>query len=177
MKKFALILTVLLLSGCTIPLAGGKAKFRTPGGLSGELQQPQNPKDETVQTWERTDGQTTERVTTKIGAAQKDVAREIGAKLSSLKWVTWVGVAVFLFGAASLFWPPLKLVVGSTTTSAMACVAGLALVFLPVVVVGNEILIAAGGLGALGLYAWSYRYGKLRGFVDANSDGIDDRKQ
>ena len=58
-----------------------------------------------------------------LGAAQKDTARELGAKLSSLKGIVWVGVGLFLFGIASLVWPPLKAVVGSVTTSA-AVVAG-----------------------------------------------------
>lgn len=178
MKRFFLIPILILLAGCALPLKGGRASFQTANGTAGTVAQPQNPKEESVQVWERSEnGVVVERVTTKIGAAQKDTAREIGAKLASLKWVTWVGVLVFLFGAASAFWPPLKLIVGSTTTSAVACVAGLALIFLPVVVVGNELLILGVSLGAVILYWFSHRYGKLRGFVDANQDGIDDRKQ
>ena len=60
------------------------------------------------------------RAGTELGAAQKDTARELGAKLSSLKGIVWVGVGLFLFGIASLVWPPLKAVVGSVTTSAAA---------------------------------------------------------
>lgn len=178
MKIYAILASVLLLVGCgSLPLAGGKGGFTAPGGSAGFVQQPQNPKDESTQVWEREENGVKERITTKIGAAQKDTAREIGAKLKSLRWVTWVGVVVFLFGAASAFWPPLKLIVGSMTTSAVACVAGLALIFLPVLVVGNELLILGVCLGAVVLYWFSHRHGHLRGFVDANKDGIDDRKQ
>jgi len=57
------------------------------------------------------------RAKAELGAAQKDTAREIGAKLASLKGVVWIGVALFIFGVASLFYPPLKLIIGSVTTS------------------------------------------------------------
>ena len=180
MRYLLLFSLLMFLSGCIPPLEGGRATLRTPSGIIGEVEQPQNPKEEATQVWEReqkVDGSVSERVSTKIGAAQKDFAREMAAKLSSLKWVTWVGVAVFLFGVASAFWPPLKLIVGSMTTSAVACVAGLALIILPVVIVGNELLILGGSVGALVLYWFSHRHGKLQGFVDANKDGVDDRKQ
>ena len=34
-----------------------------------------------------------------LGAAQKDTERELGAKLSSLKGIVWVGVGLFVFGS------------------------------------------------------------------------------
>lgn len=176
MKLFVLTVLLLLASSCTLPLKGGRASFQAPNGTAGSLEQPQNPKDESTQVWER-DTAGNEKITTKIGAAQKDMAREVGAKLASLRPVMYVGILVFLFGAASLFWPPLKLIVGSTTTSVVACVAGVALIALPTVIVGNELLIMGVGLGAVALYWFSHRHGKLRGLVDANKDGIDDRKQ
>lgn len=177
MKLFVLTTLLLLAVGCGgLPLKGGHASFQATNGTAGYLQQPQNPKDESTQVWER-DIAGNEKITTKIGAAQKDTAREVGAKLASLRPVMYVGIFVFLFGAASLFWPPLKLIVGSTTTSVVACVAGVALIALPTVVVGNELLIMGVGLGAVALYWFSHRHGKLRGLVDANKDGIDDRKQ
>ena len=55
------------------------------------------------------------RAKTELGAAQKDTARELSAKLASLKGIVWVGVAVFLFGLATLLYPPLRLMVGSVT--------------------------------------------------------------
>ena len=51
------------------------------------------------------------RARTELGAAQKDTARELGAKLSSLKGIVWVGAGLFVFGLASLVWPPLKVVI------------------------------------------------------------------
>jgi hypothetical protein len=64
------------------------------------------------------------RAKTELGAAQKDTARELGAKLASLKGIVWVGVVLFLFGLATLFYPPLRLLIGSVTTSAAICAGG-----------------------------------------------------
>jgi hypothetical protein len=105
---------------------------------------------------------------TELGAAQKDTAREIGAKLASLKGIVWVGVAMFAFGLASLFYPPLKLLIGSVTTSAAICVGGLTLMVLPTLVVGNELLILGGVGVAVGGWFLAHRHGRLQGVVDAN---------
>ncbi len=115
------------------------------------------------------------RAKTELGAAQKDTARELSAKLASLKGIVWVGVAVFLFGLATLFYPPLKLIIGSITTSAAITAGGLALMVLPTLVVGNELLILTGVAAAVGLWFLAHRHGQLRGLVDANKNGIDDR--
>ena len=64
------------------------------------------------------------RAKTELGAAQKDTARELSAKLASLKGIVWVGVALFLFGLATLFYPPLRAIIGSVTTSAAITVGG-----------------------------------------------------
>ena len=107
------------------------------------------------------------RASASLGAAQKDTARELGAKLSSLKGIVWVGAGLFLFGLASLVWPPLKLVIASVTTSAALMLGGVALMVLPTMVVGNELLIL--GIVALVLGAWflAHRHGHLRGTVTA----------
>ncbi|MEI8292222.1 MAG: hypothetical protein WCH99_22350, partial [Verrucomicrobiota bacterium] len=76
------------------------------------------------------------RAKSELGAAQKDTARELSAKLASFKGIAWVGVVVFLFGIASMFYPPLKAIIGSITTSAAITVGGLALIVLPTVIVG-----------------------------------------
>jgi hypothetical protein len=115
------------------------------------------------------------RAKTELGAAQKDTARELSAKLASLKGIVWVGVAMFLFGLASMFYPPLKLIIGSVTTSAAICAGGLALMVLPTLVVGNELLILAGVLIGVGGWFLAHRHGQLRGLVDANKNGVDDR--
>jgi len=109
------------------------------------------------------------RTGTELGAAQKDTARELGAKLSSLKGIVWVGVALFLFGLASLVYPPLKAVIGSVTTSAAILLGGVALMVLPSLIVGNELLI----LGAVGIAvgAWflAHRHGQLSGLLAATT--------
>ena len=107
------------------------------------------------------------RAKTELGAAQKDTARDLAAKLSSLKGIVWVGVGLFVFGLASLVYPPLKVIVASVTTSAALMLGGVALIVLPTMVVGNELLI----LGVVGLVvgAWflAHRHGQLSGLVAA----------
>jgi hypothetical protein len=103
------------------------------------------------------------RERTELGAAQKDMAREVGAKLASLKGIVWVGVGLFVFGLASLVYPPLKAVIGSVTTSAALMLGGVALMVLPTLVVGNELLIL--GVVALVVGAWflAHRHRELKG--------------
>ena len=109
------------------------------------------------------------RARTELGAAQKDTARELGAKLASLKGMVWVGVGLFVFGLASLVWPPLKVIVGSVTTSAALMLGGVALMVLPSLVVGNELLIL-GVVGiAVGGWFLAHRHGELRGQVAASA--------
>jgi hypothetical protein len=107
------------------------------------------------------------RAKTELGAAQRDNARELGARLASLRGLTWVGVALFVFGLASLAWPPLKVIIGSVTTSAIITLGGLALMILPSLIVGNELLILGGV--ALAVTAWflAHRHGQLRGQLSA----------
>jgi len=105
------------------------------------------------------------RAKTELGAAQKDTARELGAKLASLKGIVWVGVAMFAFGLVSIFYPPLKLLIGSVTTSAAITVGGLALMVLPSLIVGNELLILGGVSAVVGIWFLAHRHGHLRGVV------------
>jgi len=109
------------------------------------------------------------RAKTELGAAQKDTARVLSAKLASLKGIVWLGVAMFLFGLASVFYPPLKLLIGSLTTSVAITVGGLALMVLPTLIVGNELFILAGVATAVGLWFLAHRHGQLRGLVEANN--------
>ncbi|MGO8927612.1 MAG: hypothetical protein ACLQU3_12060 [Limisphaerales bacterium] len=106
---------------------------------------------------------------TELGAAQKDTARELGARLSSLKGIVWVGVGLFVFGLTSLVWPPLKVVIGSVTTSAALTLGGLALMVLPSLIVGNELLILGGVLVSVGGWFLAHRHGHLRGLVAAST--------
>jgi hypothetical protein len=116
------------------------------------------------------------RAKTELGAAQKDTARELGAKLASLKGVVWLGAALFLFGLGTLFYPPLKALIGSVTTGAAMCAGGLALMVLPSLVVGNELWILAGVAAAVGLWFLAHRHGELRGLVNANQSAVDDQQ-
>jgi hypothetical protein len=109
------------------------------------------------------------RARTELGAAQKDTARDLAAKLSSLKGIVWVGVGLFVFGLASLVYPPLKVIVASVTTSVALMLGGVALIVLPAMVVGNELLIL--GVVGLGVGAWflAHRHGQLSGLVAAST--------
>jgi hypothetical protein len=119
-----------------------------------------------------------------LGAAQKNLFQETAAKLSSLKWVTWVGVVLFVFGIASLFWLPLKIIIASQTTSLALAAGGLLLIFLPVIIVGHEMLIFFLCFGGATAYFFIYRYSNAstkakiyKDFIDKNLDGVDDRLQ
>jgi hypothetical protein len=169
MKNFLLALAVaLVLTGCTsIPLRPGRASVTTETGKVLAVRQSQNPLNETVQDYKRvTDSEnkvTTEEVHTKIGAAQKDTAREMAAKLGSLRGVVWVGIVVFLFGVASAVYPPLKLIVGgSVTTSAVLAAAGLAMMVLPSLIVGHELLILCISSGAAAFWFFAHRHGGVQ---------------
>ncbi len=109
------------------------------------------------------------RARAELGAAQKDTARELGAKLASLKGIVWVGVGLFVFGLASLVWPPLKAVIASVTTSAALMLGGVALMVLPSMIVGNELLLL--GVVGLAVGGWflAHRHGQLQGTVAASS--------
>jgi hypothetical protein len=112
---------------------------------------------------------TTEKAGSVLGAAQKDTAREIGAKLASLKGIVWVGVGLFVFGLVSLFYPPLRAIIGSVTTSIAITAGGVALMILPSLVVGNEMLILGGVAVAVGGWFLAHRHGQLRGTVEAGT--------
>jgi hypothetical protein len=116
-----------------------------------------------------------QRARAALGASQKDTARELAAKLSGMKGIVWVGVALFVFGLASLFYPPLRLLIGSVTTSAAITAGGLVLMVLPTLVAGNELLILGGVGVAVAAWFLAHRHGRLQGFVDANRNGVDDR--
>lgn len=116
-------------------------------------------------------------VDSSIGAADMSIGKLI-AKLQSVKWIQGVGVVVFLFGATSLVYPPLRLLVGSVTTSLIFAASGVSLIVLPIIVVGNEIPILLGCVGVAGAYLFVHRYGKksgevevLKRWVDKNQDG------
>ena len=99
---------------------------------------------------------------------------ELSAKLASLKGIVWVGVAMFLFGLASIFYPPLQVIIGSVTTSVAILIGGIALMVLPSLIVGNELLILGGVGAAVGVWFFAHRHGQLRGLVDAAKAVVDE---
>jgi hypothetical protein len=160
-----------------LPLpAGTKLVERTP--VRDETGQSVN-KEKTIVLVEPTvqKTRTTEKAGTVVGAAQKDTAREIGAKLASLKGIVWVGVLLFVFGLASLFYPPLRAIIGSVTTSLAIAAGGVALMILPTLIVGNELLILGGVSLAVGLWFLAHRHGQLRGLVDGTKITAGDQAE
>jgi hypothetical protein len=151
----------------TYTLTPSQPQIPTPG-----LAQPQRPPAPRLQS-STTPLLLTEReethATTELGAAQKDTAREAAAKLASLKPITWVGLALFVFGLASLFWPPLQTIIGSLTTSAAITAGGIALIVLPTLIVGNELPILGGVAVAVALWFLAHRHGHLRGQLAATT--------
>jgi hypothetical protein len=122
--------------------------------------------------------QTSTHATTELGAAQKDTSRELAAKLSSLKGIVWVGLGLFVFGLASLFWPPLRAIIGSLTTSAAITLGGIALMILPTLIVGQELYILGAVLVAVGGWFLAHRHGHVRGKLESfsSSSSIRHRK-
>jgi hypothetical protein len=110
------------------------------------------------------------RAATQLGAAQKDSARELGAKLSSLRGIVWVGLGLFLFGLGTIFYAPLRALIGSLTTSLAITLGGLALMVLPTLIVGNELLLLGGVAVAVGGWFLAHRHGQLRGQVAGLAD-------
>jgi hypothetical protein len=184
-KTLLLTLSLAMLAGCAyFPLRPGIGMIKSGADGGAYVRQSQNPQSESSQKFERTvetlqptNGvvlRTTERGETHIGAAQKDTAREVAAKLGSLRGIVWLGVLVFLFGAASFVYPPIKILVGgSVTTSAVITASGLALIVLPSLIVGNELLILGVCAGAAGLWWFSHRHGRLQGIVDSIKQKIN----
>lgn len=154
-----------------LPLAAGSKVTETVTTPAATAGQPPVVAEKTVvlaqPTVQKT--RTTEKAGTVIGAAQKDTARELGAKLASLKGVVWIGVVLFVFGLVSLFYPPLKAIVGSVTTSIALTGGGLALMVLPSLIVGNELLILGGVALAVGAWFLAHRHGQLRGLLEAST--------
>jgi hypothetical protein len=113
-----------------------------------------------------------------ISGSWKDTARELGVKLAAGRPVQYAGIGLILFGAAGLFYAPLRIVLGGGKQFPIACaVVGLVLIVLPSVVAGNERLILA-GVFVLGFVYWlSIRVTRHETMVDLNKNGIDDRKE
>lgn len=92
----------------------------------------------------------TERATTELGTAQKDTAREVGARLANMRGVMWVGVLLLVAG------PVVGWRMGWFTNGCIAGAVGLGLIILAQVVPGNEAWFGLGGLLLLPLVAYVY---------------------
>lgn len=123
---------------------------------------------------------TIEDIGTTLGAAQKDTARELGVKLAAMKPVQLLGM-VLVLAALSMFWGPIKAVTQSGTLQVITGVTGLLLIVLPTVITSVSPVIwsilAVAGIAIPALWYLSHRHGQLRGFIDANRNGIDDRTE
>ena len=67
------------------------------------------------------------------------------------------------------------LIISGVPTSVAILVGGIALLILPSLIVGNELLILAGVGAAVGVWFFAHRHGQLRGLVDATKATVDDR--
>lgn len=93
-----------------------------------------------------------------VGPAQKDTARELAAKLASMRPIQYAGVACLLFAAAGLFYAPLRIVLGGGKQFPIAIgVLGAALVVAPQLIAGNETLILVGSAVVAFVYWMSLR--------------------
>jgi hypothetical protein len=145
---------------------------------------PQNPKvmvtNETVITVASNmvlTRRTIQRADSEIGAAQKDTARETTARLTAIRPLQMIGIVLLVAGVA-MFHPAIRAFVGSGTLQVGCFAVGTGLIFLPMIVAGHETLVLVmGGAGVLALGVWflAHRHGQLKGMVDANQNGIDDR--
>lgn len=81
-----------------------------------------------------------EKTGTTIGAAQKDTARELAAKLGSFKAIQAAGIGFLVF-ALACFHPVVRRISGGgKTLPALAAVAGIVCIFGPALFVGRETL-------------------------------------
>ncbi len=119
-----------------------------------------------------------------IGGSQENVIGLVTAKLKSMKFVSFIGIGLFIVGLACLFWPPAKLIIGSQTTSIAIAGGGLLLTILPYLIIGQEKLILFCVLGAVVGYFFIYRYSQAstkakiyKDFIDLDKNGVDDREE
>ena len=114
-----------------------------------------------------------DKIQSTLGAANKNTLQETAAKLASLSWVSYAGVALFLLGLGTIFYPPLKLLVGGSLTTGVAIAGGgLLLTVLPVLVVGHEILIMCGVLAGVAIWFIAHRHGSLKGELTVLKDFV-----
>jgi len=158
--RYALLVMVLVLAGCVgvraLQPGQGSTAFAT--GTTATIQQSENPVAPSIQVVSESVSEsqggvvtTIERsVTTQLGAAQKDMARELGARLSNMRGVMWVGLALMIGG------PLVGWKLGWLVNGMLAGAVGLGLVILATVLPGNEAWFGLGGLVVLPIVAYVY---------------------
>lgn len=89
-----------------------------------------------------------------VGAAHKDMGREIAAKIAAMRPIQFIGVGLIVFAGAAMFYVPLRIILGGGKQFPLflAGVGG-ALIVAPQLIAGNETLILVGS-GALGFIYW-----------------------
>ena len=124
-----------------------------------------------------TENSTTRKIiTTSVGPSQHDTAQDIAAKLASIRWLQWVGILLALFGGASLFYPPLQMVINSPMTSVWCIAVGGAMIFLPLIIVGHEVLILGVGVGVLLLWFFAHSHGSVTAELNTLKNFLDNPK-
>ncbi len=91
-----------------------------------------------------------EVATTQTGAAQKDTARDLTARLANMRGVMWAGV-LLLIGGPLIGWK-----LGWFTNGCIAGAVGLLLIILSTVIPGNEAWFGLGGLLVIPLIGFAY---------------------
>lgn len=95
---------------------------------------------------------------TKVGPSFWDSSRDMAAKLTAMRPIQMIGVGLMLAGIASLFYAPLRILLGGGKQLPVAIAGvGLLLVFAPQVIAGNETLIIIGSFVAMLIYWLSIR--------------------
>jgi len=101
-----------------------------------------------------------------IGAAQKDVARELAAKLASARPVQYVGVLLVL-AALAMFYPPIRVVTMSATLQVVTGATGVALIFAPMILIGHEAELIFGALALVAVWFFVHRHAHTQGQLAA----------
>jgi len=188
MRDFILLfLCGTLITGCTTSaLKPGSATTKvSQTNIVAELVQSENPQAESTQVVERESVyaptntayvfnpavwpsypvRTVERVTTTIGAAQKDTSREIAAKLAATRPALWVGIG-FIVLAGVFAWK------AWFTPAAISAGVGLSLMLFSQAIATHTtlMLIIAGAALAIFVVFRAYDKGKLDSILPDNLD-------
>jgi len=111
---------------------------------------------------------TNQKVGQVIGAAQVDKSADITAKLGSFKMIQWIGAVVFLVGCVGFGHPAARVLIGGKDTALMIGLAGLVMIFGPVLFVTYEKYFFLSLVAAVVYWFWSrakHKEGVLEGLI------------